>query len=101
VIIAPDEDAGSQTCLRCDAHVSSRFRRIYVDGEPGRNLPGYYHRVRLAQNRVEVAFPDHTFPREVKNYAGSTAAIAARTSASVASSGTERAGYVLSIDGTP
>jgi len=36
--------------------------------EQGRNVPGYYHTVTLGPKRVREAFPDHTFPREIKHY---------------------------------
>lgn len=37
------------------------------DGQ-GRNVPGYYHTVTLGPLRVREAFPDHSFPREIKHY---------------------------------
>jgi hypothetical protein len=48
----------------------SGYRKVVQndDDEHGRNLPGYYHTVTLGPKRVQSAFPDHTFPREVKHY---------------------------------
>jgi hypothetical protein len=48
----------------------SGYRKVVQndDDEHGRNLPGYYHTVTLGPKRVQAAFPDHTFPREVKHY---------------------------------
>ena len=51
-------------------HDRTGYRKLVQDDtdEDGRNLPGYYHTATLGPNRVSEAFPDHTFPREIKHY---------------------------------
>jgi len=51
-------------------HDRTGYRKLIQNDQDdhGNDLPGYYHTVTLAPYRVTAAFPDHTFPREIKHY---------------------------------
>lgn len=51
-------------------HDRTGYRKVVQndDDDHASNLPGYYHTVTLGPRRVQEAFPDHTFPREIKHY---------------------------------
>lgn len=48
----------------------SGYRKLVQNDQNnrGERLPGNYHTVTLGPKRVREAFPDHTFPREIKHY---------------------------------
>lgn len=51
-------------------HDRAGYRKVVQndDDNHGRNLPGFYHTVTLGPRRIREAFPDHSYPKEIKHY---------------------------------